>query len=601
MLQDILSKYAPVCPLWVYRLLPFLRWWPSVNARTTRDDAMAGLTGALIVLPQGVAFATIAGMPPEYGLYAAMMPAIIAALFGSSWHLVSGPTTAISIAVFASVSPFAHPGSPEFISMVLTLTFMTGVFQLVLGLARMGVLVNFISHTVVIGFTAGAAMLIAGSQIKNFFGLGIPRGTPFFEILSLFVQHIQDVNPYVTAVSVITLASGILVKRFVPKFPYMIAAMLVGSFAALFLNARYSVDVTHIKTVGALPAGLPPLSAPDFSFASLHQMLFPSLIITMLALTEAVSISRAVATKSGQHIDGNQEFVGQGLSNVIGSFFSSYASSGSFNRSGVNYAAGARTPLAAVFASVFLLIILLLVAPLAAYLPDAAMAGILFLVAWSLIDFHHISLLPKISPQETIVLWVTLIGTLVDLEKGIFFGIALSLVFYLYRTSRPTLEAVLPDPDPNNYHYVSLDGRPECPQVKMMRLNGSIFFGAVAHLQQQMQLLEEEEPDRKHVIVMASGVNFADLAGAEFLAEAARQRRKLGGGLYFYRMKDSLATTLRRGHFMDEVGEENLFPAQTRPSETIYPKLDNEICRNCVIRAFPICHQQLPNGEARQP
>jgi len=598
-MQKTLSKLALVCPLWVYRMLPFLRWWPSVNGSTTRDDAMAGLTGALIVLPQGVAFATIAGMPPEYGLYAAMMPAIIAALFGSSWHLVSGPTTAISIAVFASVSPFAHPGTPEFISLVLTLTFLTGVFQLILGLARMGVLVNFISHTVVIGFTAGAAMLIAGSQIKNFFGVSIPRGTPFFEILSLFVQHLQDINPYVTAVSVITLASGILVKRFMPKFPYMIAAMLVGSVAALFLNARYGVDVTHIKTVGALPSGLPPLSSPDFSFGALNQMLFPSLIITMLALTEAVSISRAVATKSGQHIDGNQEFVGQGLSNVIGSFFSSYAASGSFNRSGVNYAAGARTPLAAVFASVFLLIILLLVAPLAAYLPDAAMAGILFLVAWSLIDFHHISLLPKISRQETIVLWVTLIGTLIDLEKGIFFGIALSLVFYLYRTSRPALEPVLPDPDPASYHYTPLDGRPECPQMKMMRINGSIFFGAVAHLQQQLQEIEESEPERKHLVVMASGINFVDLAGAEFLAEAARQRRKMGGTLSFYRMKNSLADTLKRGHFMDDVGEENLFPAKTRPAEILYPKLDNEICRNCTIRAFPICHQRLPNGEPR--
>lgn len=598
-MQKTLSKLSPVCPLWVYRMLPFLRWWPSVNGSTTRDDAMAGLTGALIVLPQGVAFATIAGMPPEYGLYAAMMPAIIAALFGSSWHLVSGPTTAISIAVFASVSPFAHPGTPEFISLVLTLTFMTGVFQLILGLARMGVLVNFISHTVVIGFTAGAAMLIAGSQIKNFFGVSIPRGTPFFEILSLFVQHLQDINPYVTAVSVITLVSGILVKRFMPKFPYMIAAMLVGSFAALFLNARYGVEVTHIKTVGALPSGLPPLSSPDFSFGALNQMLFPSLIITMLALTEAVSISRAVATKSGQHIDGNQEFVGQGLSNVIGSFFSSYAASGSFNRSGVNYAAGARTPLAAVFASVFLLIILLLVAPLAAYLPDAAMAGILFLVAWSLIDFHHISLLPKISRQETFVLWVTLIGTLVDLEKGIFFGIALSLVFYLYRTSRPALEPVLPDPDPASYHYTPLDGRSECPQMKMMRINGSIFFGAVAHLQQQLQEIEESEPERKHLVVMASGINFVDLAGAEFLAEAARQRRKMGGTLSFYRMKNSLADTLKRGHFMDDVGEENLFPAKTRPAEILYPKLDNEICRNCTVRAFPICHQRLPNGEPR--
>ena len=600
-MQKTLSKFSLVCPLWVYKLLPFMRWWPSVNRSTARDDAMSGLTGALIVLPQGVAFATIAGLPPEYGLYAAMMPAIIAALFGSSWHLVSGPTTAISIAVFASVSPFAHPGSPEFISLVLTLTFMTGVFQLILGLARMGVLVNFISHTVVIGFTAGAAMLIAGSQIKNFFGLDIPRGTPFFEILSLFVHKINEIDPYVTAVSVLTLASGILVKRFLPRFPYMIAAMLVGSIAALGLNARYGVDVTHIKTVGALPAGLPPLSAPDFSFAALDKMLFPALIITMLALTEAVSISRAIATKSGQHIDGNQEFVGQGLSNVVGSFFSSYASSGSFNRSGVNYAAGARTPLAAVFASLFLVVILLLVAPLAAYLPNAAMAGILFLVAWGLIDFHHINLLPKISRQETLVLWVTLIGTLVDLEKGIFFGIALSLVFYLYRTSRPALEPVLPDPDPESYHYTPLDGRKECPQIKMVRINGSIFFGAVAHLQQQMQELEEAEPDRKHLVVMASGINFVDLAGAEFLAEAARQRRKIGGSLSFYRMKDGLVDTLRRGHFMQEIGEDNLFPAKTRPAEILYPTLDNEICRNCPVRAFTICHQRLPNGEPRQP
>src|SRR5574340_375123 len=264
-MQKTSAKLSYVCPLWVYRMLPFLRWWPSVNGSTTRDDAMAGLTGALIVLPQVLACATIAGMPPAYGVYAAMMPAIIAALFGSSWHLVSGPTTAISIAVFASVSPFAPPGTDEFIRLVLTLTFLTGVFQLILGLARMGVLVNFISHTVVIGFTAGAAMLIAGSQIKNFFGLDIPRGTPFFEILSLFAQKIHEIDPYVTAVSVLTLASGILVKRFMPKFPYMIAAMLIGSVAALLLNAHYGVALTHIKTVGALPAGLPPMSSPAFS------------------------------------------------------------------------------------------------------------------------------------------------------------------------------------------------------------------------------------------------------------------------------------------------------------------------------------------------
>ena len=577
------------------RLFPFLRWRDRVTRASARDDGMAGLTGALIVLPQAVAFATIAGLPPQYGLYAAMMPAIIAALFGSSWHLVSGPTTAISIAVFASVSPYATPGSPEFIGLVLTMTFLTGVFQLALGLARMGVLVNFISHTVVIGFTAGAAMLIAGSQIKNFFGLDIPRGTPFFETLHLFALQVGSINPYVLAVSLVTLGVGILTKRFASRLPYMIVAMVAGSLFALGLNAYFGVDTTHVRTVGALPSGLPPLSLPDFSFHGLSQMLFPALIITMLALTEAVSISRAIATRSGQTIDGNQEFIGQGLSNIVGSFFSGYAASGSFNRSGVNYAAGARTPLAAVFASLFLVLILLLVAPLAAYLPNAAMAGILFLVAWGLIDTHHIRLLPRISRQETVVLWVTLIGTLIDLEKGIFFGIALSLALYLYRTSRPTLDTVVPDRDPESYHYVPADNRPECPQIKMLRLNGSIFFGAVSHLQQQVQEMLEAKRTQKHLVVMASGINFVDLAGAEFLAETARRQARDGGSLSFYRMKDSVAETLRKGGFMQDIGEQNLYPAKSRPAEALFPRLDKTICASCPHRLFRPC-QTITQG-----
>ncbi|MEK6663068.1 MAG: SulP family inorganic anion transporter [Pseudomonadota bacterium] len=590
----------PACPLWLYKLLPFLRWWPMVNRTTARADLTAGLTGALIVLPQGVAFATIAGLPPEYGLYAAMVPTIIAALFGSSWHLVSGPTTAISIAVFASVSPFAEPGSQHFIGMVLTLTFFTGVFQLILGLARMGALVNFISHTVVIGFTAGAAMLIAGSQIRNFFGVDIPRGTPFFDILKLFALHLNNINPYVASVAALTLLSGILVKKFMPKLPYMIVAMIIGSLAALLLNDFFGgLAQTGIKTIGALPAHLPPFSHPDFSLDAIRHMIFPALVVTMLALTEAVSIARSVAVKSEQRIDGNQEFIGQGLSNFIGSFFSGYASSGSFNRSGVNFASGAKTPLAAVFASIFLLVVLLLVAPLAAYLPNAAMAGLLFLVAWGLIDFHHIIAIAKASRAESVILWVTLIGTLINLEKGIFFGILLSLMFYLYRTSRPQVKAVVPDPAPGSYHHISAEGHDECPQVKMVRINGSVFFGAVDHVQQALHEIDEQHPRQKHVLIVASGVNFIDIAGAEMLAQEARRREKLGGGLYFYRVKESVCGTLRKGPYIGDIGRDNIFPIKARPIEAIYPKLDSDLCRNCQARIFPECQQALPNGEAR--
>ncbi len=584
---------------WLFRLLPFMRWKHLVDKGATRADLIAGITGALIVLPQGVAFATIAGMPPEYGLYAAMIPAIIAALFGSSWHLVSGPTTAISIAVFAAISPLADPGSPEFIGMVLTLTFLTGLFQLILGLARMGVLVNFISHTVVIGFTAGAALLIAASQVKNFFGINIPRGSHFHVVIEQLILQFGNINLYVTFIGALTLAVGILSKRYISKLPYMIVAMVVGSVAAYLLNLEIGVETTLIKTVGALPAHLPPFVAPDFSYATIHKVMFPALVVTMLALTEAVSISRAIAVKSEQRIDGNQEFIGQGLSNLVGSFFSGYASCGSFNRSGVNYAAGARTPMATVYASIFLLLVLLLVAPLASYLPTAAMAGILFLVAWGLIDFHHIASIIRSDRSETVILFVTLIGTLIDLEKGIFFGILLSLSLYLYRVSRPGIVPVVPAKEEGAYHFVGAEDHAQCPQISMVRINGAIFFGAVDHVQSSLQKIDEINPMQKTVLVVARGISFVDVAGAEMLAQEARRRRKLGGGLYFYRCKDEIYKYLRQSDKLDDIGVGGFFPTMSNWIKPVYATLDSEICRNCQARIFAECHINLPNGEHR--
>ncbi|MDP2785385.1 MAG: SulP family inorganic anion transporter, partial [Sulfurimicrobium sp.] len=527
------------------------------------------------------------------------VPAIIAALFGSSLHLVSGPTTAISIAVFAAISPFADPGSPQFVSMVLTLTFLTGLFQLILGLARMGVLVNFISHTVVIGFTAGAALLIAASQVKNFFGIPIERGAHFHVVIEQLFLQLGNINPYVAAVGAVTLATGIASKKFMPKIPYMIVAMVIGSVAAWLINLEFGTETTAIRTVGALPANLPPVSMPDFKLDTLRKVLFPALVVTMLALTEAVSISRSIATKSEQRIDGNQEFIGQGVSNLIGSFFSGYASCGSFNRSGVNYAAGAQTPLATVYASIFLLLILLLVAPLASYLPNAAMAGILFLVAWGLIDFHHIASIGRTSKAETVVLWVTLIGTLVDLEKGIFFGILLSLTLYLYRVSRPAIDPVVPAKEEGAYHFVDAHGFHECPQFRIVRINGSIFFGAVDHVQSSLTQIDESNPDQKTVMIVASGINFIDVAGAEMLDQEARRRRRMGGGLYFYRCKDSIYRFLRKSDKLDDIGEGGFFPAMSNWIHPIYDTLDPEICRNCRYRIFSECEKRLPGGEPR--
>jgi SulP family sulfate permease len=561
----------------VRRWLAFLRWWPRVSRRTLRADAIAGLTGGIVLVPQGVAFATIAGMPPEYGLYAAMLPSVVAAFWGSSWHLVSGPTTAISIVVFATISPLAVPGSADYVRLVLTLTLLVGVFQLLLGVLRLGTVVNFVSHTVVVGFTAGAAVLIAASQARNFFGVPIPRGAEFYEVLLALLRQLENINPYVITVALATVFASVLTRRYVPKIPHLITAMLVGSLAAALLNAAFGAERTGIESIGALRVGLPPLSMPDFSPSTISQLVPIALAVALLGLTEAVSIARAIALKSGQRIDGSQEFIGQGLANLVGAFFSGYASSGSFNRSGLNYSAGACTPLAAAFSALFLLLIVLFLAPLAKYLPIPAMAGILFVIAWGLIDFHHIAEIVRASRQEMTVLAATFVATLtLDLEFAIYIGVLLSLMLYLNRTSRPGIEEVRPLPGMQPPIFGPGSMEPEWPAVKIIRINGSIFFGAVNHVQEAFKAIDERDPAKRHLLLVAAGVNFVDLAGAQLLGQEARRRRALGGGLYIFNMKAEPLRMLRQSGQYDVIGSENFFELGQDVVENLVTRLRSD-------------------------
>lgn len=579
------------------KYLPFLEWLPEARSGF-RNDFTAGLTGAILVLPQGVAFAAIAGMPPQYGLYAAMIPAIIAALFGSSRHLVSGPTTAASIVLFSALSQLAEPGTPEYVTFALTLTFMVGVTQVVMGLARLGTLVNFISHSVIVGFTAGAAILIAGSQLKHFFDLTLPSGGHLPDLIWNIGQHIGETNGNAVIVGAVTLATGILLRMIDRKLPYMIVAMVSGSLAALLLNQWPLLGEQVVKTVGALPASLPPLSSPNFSLDVLKELAPAVLATTLFALTEAVSISRSLAARSGQAIDGNQEFIGQGLSNVIGSFFSAYVATGSFNRSGVNYDAGAKTPMSGIIAAFLLMGIVLLVAPLAAYLPKPAMAGILFLVAWGLIDWHHIHQIIKTSVPDAVVMGITFAATLLlELEFAILLGVLASLAVYLSKTSRPRLMVRVPDPQSDHRKFTTDPALPECPQLRMFRLDGSIWFGAVSWIGEQLRRWRREHPEQKHLMLLAQAVNFVDAAGAELLAGEAEKRAKGGGALYLYKLKSGVCEPLTRGDYYREIGAENTFDSKSEALATIVPKLDPAVCARCNARIFRECADQ-PGGQS---
>ncbi|MBF0461554.1 MAG: SulP family inorganic anion transporter [Magnetococcales bacterium] len=567
-------------------LVPPLQWWYRVTPATFRADLLAGLTGAIVVLPQGVAFAAIAGMPPVYGLYAGMIPPIVAALLGSSWHLVSGPTTAASIVLFSLLSAHAEPGSAAYIQLALTMTFLVGLTQLGLGLVRMGILVNFISQSVTIGFTSGSALLIIASQLDNFFGIPIPKGSDFTETLLFCVQGLRTTNPYILIVSGTTLLVGVLCRKFLPRLPYMIIALVVGSLLAWGVDVVLTVP-SGITRVGALSASLPPLSWPDFSLSTLRTLAPGVIAVTLLTLTGAISTARSIALHSGQVIDADQEFIAQGISNLVGSFFSAYVSTGSFNRSGMNYEAGAVTPIAAASSGVFLIGLVTLVAPLASHLPNAAMAGLLFLVAWGLIDWHHIHQTLRTSHSETAIVVGTFLATLFfHLETAILFGVMLSLGIYLARTSNPNVVSLVPDPDHSRRRFTTPDHLAECPQVRIVRVDGSLFFAAIRAVQERLDALATPQT---HLILVASGINSIDLAGAEFLANEATKRRKAGGGLYLVRLKQTPNTLLERGGYWATIGEENLFSSETKAIRAVFARLDHDKCSQCGLHVFREC------------
>jgi SulP family sulfate permease len=566
-------------------LFPFMKWFRLISKETLKADIIAGLTGAVIVLPQGVAFATIAGLPPQYGLYTAMVTPVIAALFGSSYHLVSGPTTAISIVVFSAISHHADPGSAEYISLTLTLTFLAGVYQLAFGLARLGALVNFVSHTVVIGFTAGAAILIATSQMKHISGIEVPKGESFMHTWMDLYQGLGEINFYLVGIAAVTLLTALALKSFSPRSPNLLVGMVAGSLLALLFK-----DYTDgIKLVGEIPAHLPPLSSPVFSFETIKMLAPEAFAVALLGLIEAVSISRAVATRSNQRVDANQEFISQGTSNIVGSFFSCYAGSGSFTRSGINYEAGARTPLSAIFASLFLMVIVLLIAPLTAYLPIAAMGGVILLVAYNLIDFHHIVQVLTLSKSELAILLTTFFATLfLELEFAIYLGVLLSLVLFLAKTSTPHIPTLSVDNESGKLINIRKKPMKQCPQLKIIRIDMSIYFGSINHIQNRISKIVDNERIY-HILIVSSGINLIDLAGAEALVSENRRLAEHNGGLYFVGIKSSVYEFAARSCFIKQIGSDHFFDTKTMAINSIYKRLDKSVCATCQSMIFREC------------
>lgn len=574
-------------------------WVRLIDKRSLRADAFAGILGALLVLPQGIAFASLAGLPPEYGLYTAIVPCVIAALFGSSWQVVSGPTNANSLALFATLAPLAAVGSPAYIQLALAVTVLVGVMQWLIGALRLGSIANFISPSALRGFTSGAAVLIALHALNDLLGLSAPESHGTGALLWHLAAHLGSANAAALMVAGATFAVVLVLRRAAPRLPVMLIGLVAGTaLAALLNNPRLSPSWGAVAVVGRIPAIWPRFHWPGVGLQSLPDLLSIAFALTIVALGQSISIAKLVASRSGQAIDANREFRGQGLSNIVGGFFSSYVSCGSLNRSLPNLQAGARTPMSAVFASIWLLLLLAFTSKLLALIPLPAIAALLVVVAWALLDMPGWRTLLRHSRADFAIAAVTAVATVtIRIEIAILLGTILSLVTYLHRTSRPSMRVMGFDQRERERPFVVRADvpapLPECPQLKMIRMEGEVYFGAVPHVADNLRELRAAPEAPRHLLVMAKSMNFIDLPAAELWRAELHARRAAGGDLYFHRPRPPVLALWDRVGYTQELGRDHIFATKRIAIATIFDRLDRGICARCTARVFEEC-QTLP-------
>ena len=555
-------------------------WVQEVDAASLRADATAALLVAVLVLPQAIAFAALAGLPPAWGLYGAVVPAAIAALAGSSRHVITGPTNALALALAASLAPLAVAGSAEYLRLALVVTLMVGLIQIGVAVLRLGALTHFIAPSVLLGFTSGAALLIV-----------------WYALVDLGARPRPDAPALV--VGGVTLAVAVGLRWRWPRGPYYLVALVAGTLTGMALTQGSGAN---LRLVGALPQAWPDFALPPLQWADLPRLATIALALTIVALGQSIAIAKAMAQRSGQLLDVNRECLGQGLANTAGAFFSCFVSCGSLNRSVPNLQAGARTPLAGVMAAALTLLLVALAAPWLAWVPMAAIGGLLLLVAWGLIDRAGWRELLRIDRREAAVAGGTLAATLLlPLQVAVLAGVAASLVVYLYRTAHPALRTMGFGAAPAagiHRPFVVLEpgqsgksGAPgaECPQLKMLRMEGSVWFGAEAHVADALQGLRDAPRPAQHLLVMSKSMNFIDAAGAMLWERERVRRLAMGGDLYFHRPRPPVMALWRQSGFVDRLGTNHLFADKRSAIAAIVPRLDGDICAQCRVRCFEEC------------
>ena len=687
------------------RFFPFLRWFP-LSSDTIKSDLLAGITVALVLIPQSMAYAQLAGMPAYYGLYAAFLPVIIAALWGSSAQLATGPVAVVSLLTASALIPLAAPGSADYIALAIGLTLMVGLIQFTLGVFKLGVVVNFLSHPVIVGFSSAAAIIIGLSQLNKIFGVPMGRSEHFINDIWGVLMQLGDTHLPTFIMGASAFALMLLMRKKFPKLPAVLIAVLLatlisyaiqfektasgrveqiqdaelqglvqqsddntlratelaqqsaqksselkaavkseGAGSAKAAQLEYELEMKHIaiskaeeqsskirkrlqrlkvvrqtdgagntvaifpadkapvgvtlddtqykirkivngafklqgggEVVGSIPSGLPSLTVPKFSWEIAMTLLSAALVISLVGFMEAISIAKAMAAKTKQRLDPNQELIGQGLANIIGSMSQSYPASGSFSRSAVNLNAGAVTGMASVFTALIVLVTLLFLTPLLYHLPQAVLAAIIMLAVTGLINFKGIKHAWHAHKHDGVASVVTFIATLgfaPHLDSGIIVGAGLALILYLYRTMKPRV-AILGRHADGTLRDVKVHNLPTSEYVVAIRFDGSLYFANVSYFEDAVLEAATSHPKAKHILVVGDGINALDASGEEVIHHLVERLRDNGVTLLFSGLKKQVLDIMEATGLRQIIGAENIFPTEDMALDAIARRVCEE-------------------------
>ncbi len=686
------------------KIFPFLIWFKDYSFNSFRLDAISGLTVALVLIPQSMAYAQLAGLPPYFGLYASFLPPMIAALFGSSRQLATGPVAIVSLMTQASLEPLASTGSPGFISYAILLALMVGIFQFLLGVLKLGLVVNFLSHPVVNGFTNAGAIIIASSQLSKLFGVYVDSGAHHYETIIRVVQAAIHYTHWPTLfMGVFAFAIMYGLKWFYPKVPNVLVAVVVTTVISWSINfennknidisrigsplavdtlkhfneetkkitdlaekktqiyqeieeaedehdtfktleLQQEIDLTDMKiseakdmshlyrtelreylfkavispdesftfyldndvpegaeteehtwrvkvgntpidsasikmtgggaVVGVVPKGLPSLTIPKIDFNVVTKLISAAIIISLLGFMEAISIAKAMAGKTGQRLDPDRELIGQGLANILGAIGKSYPTSGSFSRSAVNLQNGALTGLSSVFTSVAVVIVLLFFTPLLYHLPQPVLASIIMMAVIGLVNVSGFIHAWEAQWYDGLISIITFVCTLIfapHLDKGIMIGVILSLLVFLYKSMRPGVASLARSED-QAFRCAEELGLKECEYIAMIRFDGTLFFANESYLEDEIMKIMKAKPNLRHIIIVSNGINDIDASGMETLSLLVDRVRSAGLEMSLSGINETVMKVLKRTHFIEKIGEENIFSTMEKAIEKVYDR-----------------------------